>query len=139
MYSKIRPALAKAVLVDFEGLCSADMYPIRSFINSEFLLKFMISEVFVQQSVKEDNRVAMPKINQESLAKILVVVAPLAEQHRIVARVNQLMAICDRLEAELTTTQTQSRRFLEAVLQEALDTSADRKESLVLAAQPASP
>jgi hypothetical protein len=30
------------------------------------------------------------------------------------------MAVCDRLETQLTTTQTHSRRFLEAVLQEAL-------------------
>jgi type I restriction enzyme, S subunit len=37
IYSKIRPYLAKAVLVNFGGLCSADMYPIESKINSEFL------------------------------------------------------------------------------------------------------
>ena len=41
---------------------------------------------------------------------------PLAEQHRIVAKVDELMALCDRLEAQLTTTQTESRRLLEAVL-----------------------
>jgi type I restriction enzyme S subunit len=76
VYLKIRPNLAKAALVDFEGLCSADMYPIRPFIDRAFLHKFMLSEAFVQQSIKEDNRVAMPKINQESLSRILVVVPP---------------------------------------------------------------
>ncbi|MBA3531937.1 MAG: restriction endonuclease subunit S [Ardenticatenales bacterium] len=99
VYSKIRPNLAKATLVDFEGLCSADMYPIYPFINPIFLLKFMLSDAFVQQSIKEDNRVAMPKINQKSLSKILVAVPPLAEQQRIVARVDDLMALCDQLEA----------------------------------------
>jgi type I restriction enzyme, S subunit len=44
----------------------------------------------------------------------------LAEQHRIVAKVDELMALCDRLEAQLTTTQTESRRLLEAVLHQAL-------------------
>ena len=29
VYSKIRPNLRKAVLVDFDGLCSADMYPLK--------------------------------------------------------------------------------------------------------------
>jgi len=43
-----------------------------------------------------------------------------AEQHRIVAKVDELMAVCDQLEAQLTTTQTNSRRLLEAVLHEAL-------------------
>ena len=121
IYSKIRPNLAKAVLVDFEGLCSADMYPIRPLVDRAFLLKFMLSATFVQQSVKEDNRVAMPKINQESLSKIFVAVPPLPEQYRIVAKVDELMALCDRLEAQLTTTEAESRRLLEATLEEALN------------------
>jgi len=44
----------------------------------------------------------------------------LAEQHRIVAKVDELMAICDQLEAHLTTTHTDNRRLLEAVLHDAL-------------------
>ena len=43
-----------------------------------------------------------------------------SEQHRIVAKVDELMAVCDQLEAQLTATQTDSRRLLEAVLHEAL-------------------
>ena len=46
---------------------------------------------------------------------------PLAEQHRIVAKVDELMALCDRLDAQLTTTQTETRHFLEAVFQQALN------------------
>jgi type I restriction enzyme S subunit len=45
---------------------------------------------------------------------------PLAEQWRIVAKVEELMALCDLLEAQLTTTQTESRHLLEAALQQAL-------------------
>ena len=43
-----------------------------------------------------------------------------SERHRIVAKDEELMAVCDQLEAQLTTTQTDSRRLLEAVLHEAL-------------------
>jgi type I restriction enzyme S subunit len=50
-----------------------------------------------------------------------------AEQHRIVAKVDELMAVCDQLEAQLTTTQTDSRRLLEAVLHEALAPAADEE------------
>jgi type I restriction enzyme, S subunit len=48
----------------------------------------------------------------------------LAEQHRIVAKVDELMALCDRLEGALATAQTESRRLAEAVLHESLSASA---------------
>jgi type I restriction enzyme S subunit len=96
------------------------MYPILPLLNREYLHRYMLSQIFVQQSINEDNRVAMPKINQAALSKILVAVPPLAEQHRIVAKVEEMLALCDRLEAQLATTKTESRRLLEAVLHEAL-------------------
>jgi type I restriction enzyme S subunit len=54
-----------------------------------------------------------------SVGKIRIVeipLPPLAEQHRIVAKVDELTALCNRLEARLTITQSQSRRLLEATL-----------------------
>jgi type I restriction enzyme S subunit len=46
---------------------------------------------------------------------------PLAEQKRIVAKVDALMAICDHLEKQLESQQKESRRLLEALLHEALE------------------
>lgn len=37
LYSKIRPYLSKVVMVDFDGLCSADMYPIEAKENTKYL------------------------------------------------------------------------------------------------------
>jgi type I restriction enzyme, S subunit len=62
----------------------------------------------------------MPKINQGTLLQLPVPIPPVAEQHRIVAKVDELMALCDRLQAQLTNVQTERRRLLEAFLQEAL-------------------
>jgi type I restriction enzyme, S subunit len=45
---------------------------------------------------------------------------PLAEQHRIVAKVDELMGLFDQLETQLSTTQVNSRRLLESLLHEAL-------------------
>jgi len=102
LYSKIRPNLNKVTIAPFEGLCSADMYPIDSLIWTEYLARYMLSATFLSMSVKEDTRVAMPKINQEQLNLVLVAVPPLAEQKRIAARVTALMAQCDALEVKLT-------------------------------------
>lgn len=100
LYSKIRPNLSKAVAVDFEGLCSADMYPLLPLIDRRYLLLFILSEPFLKQVVVNDNRVAMPKVNQEQLSEAWVAVPPLPEQKRIVEKVDQLMALCDELEAK---------------------------------------
>lgn len=120
LYSKIRPNLAKVTKVDFDGLCSADMYPIHALVDREFLVKFMITRDFVSQAVNEENRVAMPKINQAALSDILVPVPPLAEQRRIVVKLDELMALCDRLEAKLAAAAETRGRLLEALFAEAL-------------------
>ena len=62
----------------------------------------------------------MQNLNQSILLSLVVGLPPLAEQHRIVAKVDELMALCDQLEAQLTTTEADSRRLLEAVLHETL-------------------
>lgn len=52
---------------------------------------------------------------------------PLSEQHRIVAKVDALMALCDRLEASLTAADETRRRLLDALFAEAL-APADARE-----------
>ena len=63
---------------------------------------------------------AAPRVNMSVVRGYPIPLPPLAEQHRIVAKVDDLMALCDQLEAQLTATQTDSRRLLDAVLHEAL-------------------
>ncbi|MFM2430789.1 MAG: hypothetical protein RLZZ511_2002 [Cyanobacteriota bacterium] len=115
LYSKIRPNLNKVVIVDFEGLCSADMYPIESGIYSRYMLLYMLSQPFLEQVTSGDNRLAMPKVNQEQLSQVMIAVPPLPEQKRIVAKVEQLMTLCDTLETQLQTTQAKAKALAGAV------------------------
>jgi type I restriction enzyme S subunit len=64
--------------------------------------------------------VGIPHFTGRALAKLVFPLPPLAEQHRIVAKVNALMALCDRLDASLTATAATRRRLLDALLAEAL-------------------
>jgi type I restriction enzyme S subunit len=64
--------------------------------------------------------VGIKHLTGKGLSSLLVPLSPLAEQHRIVAKVDELMALCDQLETQLTTTQTDNRRLLEAVLHQTL-------------------
>lgn len=67
LYSKIRPYLCKAVRVDFEGLCSADMYPIASAVDAAYLHRWMLTLAFTEMVSNHEGRTLLPKINQEAL------------------------------------------------------------------------
>ena len=73
--------------------------------------------------------VGIPHFTGKALAKLLFPLPPLAEQHRIVAKVDALMALCDRLEAALRAADTTRARLLEALLHEALDEGAQTLEA----------
>lgn len=72
LYSKIRPYLSKVVMVDFDGLCSADMYPIEAKENAKFLLYYMLSDAFLEQASSAGSRSVLPKINQKELSAITI-------------------------------------------------------------------
>ncbi len=59
-------------------------------------------------------------VNGTALKHMLVPVSPLAEQYRIVAKVDELMAVCDRLEASLATGEEACSLLIDALLHEAL-------------------
>ena len=61
---------------------------------------------------------AQPKMNQTKMNSIPVALPPLAEQRRIVARVEQLMTLCDELEAKLARQQEDGAGLMEAVVGE---------------------
>ena len=71
--------------------------------------------------------VGIPHFTGRALAKLVFPLPPLAEQHRIVAKVDALMSLCDRLEACLTATAATRRRLLDALLAEALAPMTDRE------------
>jgi type I restriction enzyme S subunit len=70
---------------------------------------------------------ALKHLHLVDLRNLPLPLPPLAEQRRIVAKVDALMALCDRLEASLTATAATRRRLLDALLAEALGPAEDRE------------
>lgn len=131
IYSKIRPYLNKVVMPAFEGVCSADMYPLRAAtgFESRFLFHYLLSEFFLRQAVPHQLRTGIPKINREQLADTAFPKPPLEDQRAIIE-------ILDALDAkiELHRRKQSVLKGLLASLLQKLMTGEVRVDSLDLSA-----
>ena len=101
LYSKVRPQLNKVTIAPFNGLCSADMYPIETSQCYKFVMYMMLSEYFLAQvSMVTENRVKMPKLNQNELSQIMVCVPSQREQENIVSYLDTKCSEIDQLISE---------------------------------------
>ena len=95
IYSKIRPNLNKVALPDFEGLCSADAYPILpnpKNCNRIFLALAMRSDYFLDYILQFSARTNLPKVNRKEIAGFSMPLPPLSLQNdfaTFVERVDQ--------------------------------------------------
>jgi len=105
VYSKIRPYLKKAILADFDGLCSADMYPLTPVgdVIGGFMLPILLAHRFTKYAESVSVRSGMPKINRAELADFVVALPPKSEQRAIaevLSDVDALLGGLDRLIAK---------------------------------------
>ena len=119
VYSKIRPYLSKLILADFEGLCSADMYPISTSLVTKYLYYFMLSDVFLRYATTAGERSVLPKINQKELAVIPISVPPLNEQEEIVRQVDSLFCLADKIESQYRSLKAKIDQLPQAILAKA--------------------
>ena len=100
----------------------ADCFRLRlhRLINRFFVCQFLNSPVAKSFAAEENHGMTRERINLANAKSIPIPLPPLAEQHRIVAKVDTLLALCDQLEQQLSQADQQRRRMLEAVLAEAL-------------------
>jgi len=103
LYSRIRPALNKVVMVDFAGLSSTEIYPF-SIINPDqltaaYLTYLLRSPQFVRYAVTNIKGSHIPRISTSDIYNYEIPLPPLPEQQRIA----DLLAEADaarRLQAE---------------------------------------
>ena len=120
LYSKIRPSLNKVAIAPFDGLCSADMYPISTNEDTRWLLYYMLSNAFTEQVVVSTNRVKMPKLNKEELGNMKVVLPDRNTQIKIADYLDEKTAEIDSLIADKQRQVELLREYRKSLISEAV-------------------
>ena len=94
-------------------------------------LRFLVLLLNGTNLKQQENATAQPVISGSKIYPIVIGLPPLAEQHRVVAKVDELMALCDQLKVSLTDSATIRRRLLDVLLSEALAPVAAREVEAV--------
>ena len=136
LYSKIRPNLSKVVVVDFDGLCSADMYPIEAIGDAKCLWYFMLSENFLEQASSAGSRSVLPKINQKELSALTVTIPDSIEEQKEIANIiDSLFAkeyqVKETAEAVIEQIDTMKKAILARAFRGELGTNDPSEESAV--------
>ncbi|MFN6368041.1 MAG: restriction endonuclease subunit S [Aphanizomenon sp.] len=86
---------------------------INTAINSAYFRQTQINPEITQQC-------GQANFNGTKLKNTLIPLPPLAEQKRIVTKVDKLMKLCDELETKLTQTQTEREKIINAAVKQLL-------------------
>ena len=100
LYSKLRPYLKKILVAPDDGICSSEMVPFNLYgnIDTQYAVYFLKSPHvdFIINSVTYG--VKMPRVGTDTMVELPFPLPPLAEQKRIVAKIEELLPYIDHYE-----------------------------------------
>ena len=101
IYGKLRPYLDKVIIADEAGVCTTEMVPFRGYADLDhgYLRLFIKTPFFIDFASNSTHGMNLPRLGTEKARGAPISLPPLAEQHRIVTKVDELMTLCDVLEA----------------------------------------
>lgn len=133
IYSTVRPYLLNIAVIDRDfnpepiaSTAFAIIHPL-SGISSSYIYRYLRSPSFIEYVESVQTGIAYPAINDKQFFFGLIPVPPSAEQHRIVAKADELMALCDQLEQQ-TEASIEAHQVLVTTLLDTLTNSADADE-----------
>jgi type I restriction enzyme S subunit len=89
-------------------------------VSSAFLELVLNSPMITQLAREKTTGGAAPRVNVATVKAYPIPIPPIDEQHRIVAKVDELMALCDRLKAGLAESRAQKERLATTLIESAL-------------------
>ena len=115
LYSKLRPYLKKILVAPDDGICSSEMVPFNLYgnIDTQYAVYFLKSPHvdFIINSATYG--VKMPRVGTDTMVELPFPLPPLAEQKRIVAKIEELLPYIDRYEQAWSKLEQFNSRFPE--------------------------
>lgn len=87
---------------------------------SPFIKTYLGSQLYWRQLYENSMGTGQPNVNATALKSLLFPIPPIAEQHRIVAKVDELMSLCDKLKSRLQEAQTTQIHLADAIVEQAV-------------------
>ena len=126
LYSKLRPYLLKILVASDGGICTPEIVPFTVYggISAGYIVNFLKSP-YVDGIVNgETYGMKMPRVGTDTIISLLTPLPPLAEQKRIVAKIEELLPYIEKYEQAETKLTALNKSFLEmlkkSILQEAV-------------------
>ena len=99
LYSKLRTYLNKVLVASNDGYCTTEIMPIKTtFISNHYLCMVLRSRYFLDYTAMCGYGVKMPRLSTNDAKNGLIPLPPLAEQSRIVTKIEELFSALDQME-----------------------------------------
>ncbi|MBD1558839.1 restriction endonuclease subunit S [Vibrio sp. S9_S30] len=123
LYGKLRPYLNKMLIATEDGICTTEIVPLKvpnDLFENRFLFYWLKGKQFSDYVNAVSYGVNMPRLGTKDGKKAPMIVAPLAEQKRIVEKLDEVLAQVDTIKARLDGIPDLLKRFRQSVLASAV-------------------
>ena len=118
IYGKLRPYLDKVIIANEDGVCTTEMIPLKSYkcLTPQFLRLVMKSPYFIHYADESTHGMNLPRLGTDKARLALFPLVCEHLQHRIVAKVDELTTLCDKLEQQQSDSNTAHETLVETLL-----------------------